>query len=594
MRGRQHQRQRRAHAYALLRTRLTLHSERATAQARTGLHAAQALWREVLEATHQGAWEYDVSADALHHSRLWRSLFGYADEPQGHPLEHWLARIHPEDTARVRMAMRAHLAGTTPFYESLHRLRDSNGHYHWILDRGKAVRFAADGAATRIIGTKLEASQRQLFQQQLDQLADNVPGMLYQFQMDADGHLSFPYVSDGAREVYELTPEQLQADASLAFARLHPHDHHLGLLGIRASARTLGNWQSEYRVNLPERGERWLSGCAKPQPLEHGAVLWHGYLRDITHDKQRELKLHDTERLLQRLLNDMPMALVLVDADGQFYFRNRRFQDMFGFREDLPLTLAQWWQTAYPDPAYRNEVIAQWHAAIAEAKLSGGEIPKGDFHVHLHDGSECTMAIGGLAFGDHFMATFEDRTAQLAQTEHLQQLAYVDGLTGISNRRRFDDALRVEWRRCLRSQKPLALLMIDIDHFKAYNDQYGHLQGDACLQTVASALHGCLHRAQDLVARYGGEEFVCLLPECDLSGAQRIAEAMRQAVQALALPHASSPVAPTLTISVGVACEFPRLLQDSATLLADADAQLYRAKQAGRNRVCAVAANTTG
>ena len=167
----------------------------------------------------------------------------------------------------------------------------------------------------------------------------------------------------------------------------------------------------------------------------------------------------------------------------------------------------------------------------------------------------------------------------------MRQLAYVDGLTGVANRRHFDDQLQIEWRRCERSGQPLSLLMIDIDHFKSYNDQYGHQQGDACLQAVAQTLRAGLGRAHDLVARYGGEEFVCLLPEIDAAGALSVAESLRMAVQALQLPHASSPVAGVVTISIGAASGVPREDGMSADLLARADASLYRAKSEGRNRV---------
>ena len=195
------------------------------------------------------------------------------------------------------------------------------------------------------------------------------------------------------------------------------------------------------------------------------------------------------------------------------------------------------------------------------------------------------MAIGGLVFGNHFMATFEDRTEQIQHTALLQEMAYVDGLTGIANRRHFDESLHIEWRRCLRNGKPISLVMIDIDHFKHYNDEYGHLQGDTCLQAVAAALRDGLGRAQDLVARYGGEEFVCLLPECSLTGARQVAEHLAAAVRALALEHHASPVSDIVTISIGIATTTPDHHNAPDVLLASADANLYRAKQAGRNRV---------
>lgn len=172
-----------------------------------------------------------------------------------------------------------------------------------------------------------------------------------------------------------------------------------------------------------------------------------------------------------------------------------------------------------------------------------------------------------------------------AQNELLRSLVFVDGLTGVANRRRFDEVLPAEWRRCRRSSTPLTLLMIDIDHFKRYNDHYGHPAGDACLQRVAATLKAHFSRSHDLVARYGGEEFVCLMPECDLAAGQRKAAELVAAVAALAIPHADSPTAGTVTLSIGIATVRPDCDGTPETLLATADSALYEAKAGGRNSV---------
>ncbi len=176
--------------------------------------------------------------------------------------------------------------------------------------------------------------------------------------------------------------------------------------------------------------------------------------------------------------------------------------------------------------------------------------------------------------------------AQLtAQSELLQSLAFVDGLTGVANRRRFDETLEMEWRRCRRESLPLSLLMIDIDYFKAFNDSYGHQAGDVCLRAVATCLREQPGRALDLVARYGGEEFVCLLPDTDGAGAQAKAAALCRAVAALGIPHGRSACGANVTVSIGVAALWPAPGCAAHELLASADAALYAAKSAGRNRV---------
>ena len=174
------------------------------------------------------------------------------------------------------------------------------------------------------------------------------------------------------------------------------------------------------------------------------------------------------------------------------------------------------------------------------------------------------------------------------QSDHLRSLSLLDGLTGIPNRRCFDERLEMEWRRAFRNARPLSLLMVDVDHFKRFNDHYGHAEGDQCLQHVAQALSYTLTRPGDLVARYGGEEFVCLLPETECSGAVAVAQMLERRVRDLSLAHANSPSDQVVTVSIGVACLDGRKPLSAPDLVRLADAQLYRAKEAGRGRVCAV------
>ncbi|MEZ5313853.1 MAG: diguanylate cyclase [Thermoanaerobaculia bacterium] len=173
---------------------------------------------------------------------------------------------------------------------------------------------------------------------------------------------------------------------------------------------------------------------------------------------------------------------------------------------------------------------------------------------------------------------------QRANSE-LAALARRDPLTGAANRRQFDEVLDAEWRRARRAHQNLALVIADVDQFKAYNDACGHQAGDLCLQRVAEALATVAHRAGDLVARYGGEEFAVILPGVDGAAAAALAESMRRAVEQLALPHPASTVDSVITVSLGVSSRVPRRGDTSAALVHESDVALYRAKSAGRNRV---------
>ncbi|ARS52860.1 diguanylate cyclase domain-containing protein [Kushneria konosiri] len=168
------------------------------------------------------------------------------------------------------------------------------------------------------------------------------------------------------------------------------------------------------------------------------------------------------------------------------------------------------------------------------------------------------------------------------QSDMLRSIALLDGLTGVANRRRFDEELARIWRQSLREKTELSAFMIDIDYFKRYNDHYGHMRGDTCLRSVAGALEAAVNRPYDLLARYGGEEFVCLLPNTHLRGAVVVAERMQACVQALQLEHSASEIGQRVTVSIGVSTMIANAIDGPQVLLEAADRQLYQAKQAGR------------
>ncbi|WP_295434921.1 diguanylate cyclase [uncultured Thiodictyon sp.] len=202
----------------------------------------------------------------------------------------------------------------------------------------------------------------------------------------------------------------------------------------------------------------------------------------------------------------------------------------------------------------------------------------------------------GLALGavDYIAKPFKEAIVRLRVRTHLElkrqrdllsQLSHLDGLTGIPNRRAFDERLDREWRRALRAGEHLAAAMVDIDHFKEYNDAHGHLAGDDCLRRVAEALAAGLERAGDFIARYGGEEFICLLNGIDDQGTAVMAERLRVGIESLRLPHGASPVSPWVTVSVGAACQRPTQETAPSEVVAAADLQLFTAKRLGRNRI---------
>lgn len=298
---------------------------------------------------------------------------------------------------------------------------------------------------------------------------------------------------------------------------------------------------------------------------------------------QAELALSESKEQLHQILNSIDAGIAFVDADRRYQFVNRFYEVRFNRSREKMIGKYVW------------EIIgSETYAAVKgyiDRVLEGqpqsfefGITYLNDQHAYLSSRLTPAFNSSGQIIG-YYLYVFDiterrhlEQSLQAANAE-LAQLATLDSLTQIANRRRFDEYLEQEWWRTVRSQQPLSLILFDIDFFKRYNDRYGHPTGDRCLFQVAQAVQAAVHRATDLVARYGGEEFAVILPDTCLPGAIVIAERIQQGIKALAIPHACSDVSPIVSISLGVASRVPMITESSKQLIASADRALYIAKQ---------------
>jgi len=275
---------------------------------------------------------------------------------------------------------------------------------------------------------------------------------------------------------------------------------------------------------------------------------------------------------LRMIVNSMDQGLLIVEASGRIQYANPACDRYLGYK---------------PEDLVGRRLADLLEQADAPA---GDAIGQGTREVKIrhHDGSPRAMdltltpmhADDGL-----FVALLHDISHHKQSEDALQRAAMLDPLTKIANRRQFDALLEKEWQRAIRNAQPLSLVVLDVDHFKLYNDTLGHAAGDACLQKVAQALQDHAARPTDLAARYGGEEFVLLFGETPLDAATRLAEMIRTAVETLQMPHPRSLTSPWLTVSVGVATIVPTQLDEIENLFVCADRAMYAAKAGGRNRV---------
>lgn len=304
-----------------------------------------------------------------------------------------------------------------------------------------------------------------------------------------------------------------------------------------------------------------------------------------------------------RLMQHMVVPTFVLDAERNVLIWNHACERLTGVMADEVIGTRNHWCAFYDSPRYcladllalgQTEELAALYAEHTEPGLSGNGLraenwctmPRADRRLYLaidagpiYDDSGKLIAV---------VETVRDMTEQKLAQMALQNLAARDGLTGIANRRTFDDRIELEWLRSQRERQPLSMLLIDVDFFKRYNDSYGHQQGDECLRQIASTVEDALFRPADLAARYGGEEFAVIMPNTNSPGAKAVATRICERIRALNLAHAHSDVANHVTISVGVATMTPGAesarLQSFPDLIAAADAALYAAKHAGRDR----------
>ena len=347
-------------------------------------------------------------------------------------------------------------------------------------------------------------------------------------------------------------------------------------------------------LQVDEHGnERWFTSTKTPLYNTKGEALGLvGVTRDITSQKASDRELIASRDQLAFILSEMSDGVALFDSEGRIIYSNEQYRSMFPLTGKLRVTgalLPEILRAAVESgeqPDVPADEVDRWVDTVMSALRTGL-----DEEVHLYDGRWLHVRTKPLPGGNATVVVSDITLIKRAETElrgltkRLRLQATTDALTGLPNRRAFDECLGIELYRTGRSGQPLSLVMIDIDHFKSFNDIYGHPVGDACLRSVAEALERIDRRPTDFIARYGGEEFCAILPDADEPGAYSFAERLRVAVRNIDRKHDGSEMG-VVTISLGIASYGANDVdRTGATLVARADEALYVAKGAGRDRV---------
>lgn len=322
------------------------------------------------------------------------------------------------------------------------------------------------------------------------------------------------------------------------------------------------------------------------------------YLQDITVRKELEQTAAESRLRLTSIIETVPSGIIVVDQNGQIVVANRMAEEIYGMSKEEIISHpydSRIWKLS--DFAGNPLPVEDYPVSIAIR--TGLPVSNSEYIFRRPNGESAMISCNCSPLFDHegnvtsVLVSLSDITGRIAtQTElraandELRKLSSLDGLTGIFNRRYFNEQLRAEWNTHTLRKEPLSLIMLDIDYFKAYNDTYGHLGGDMCLKTVASTIRSSLKKQRYFVARYGGEEFGIVLPGASLDEAASLAESLRERIESKEISHANSKVSRYVTISLGVASFVPKFGSEEDALVAAADKCLYEAKRT-RNRVVA-------
>lgn len=544
-------------------------------------------WNFALESARQGVWDADVKAGTCYHSPIWRAMLGLTEEDDCSDGRFWLELIHPDDREAAECADVAHREGRTPHFEATFRMRHRDGHWVWILDRGRIIERDAAGNPTRMVGTHTDISPQKEAEEKLAalhermRLATEAGGVgLWSARLDT-GEL---FWDERMLALYGIGPEEFSGRHEDWTKRVHPEDLPRAQAELETALRLGQRYNSVYRIVRPDGEIRYVRALAMEHRAADGTVTVIGTNWDVTEHRLVSMALADEKERLRVTLHSIGDAVISTDTEGRITFMNLAAETLTGHVE--PLVLGAPLDAVYrPVHEDTGEILP---SSVAEALAAGaaveqqhpGKLVRADGTVRsIRDTAAPVRTADGKVIGA--VLVFQDVTNARALQRDLAYAASHDSLTGLKNRAAFEGALQIAYAEARALQQVHAVLFIDLDRFKMLNDTAGHAAGDALLRDVAAVIRGSV-RSRDVVARLGGDEFAILLHHCRVEDAEQVGAKIIEAVSQLRFMWGGKVYG--VGASIGATTLDARSVSIGDTL-AQADVACYAAKSGGRDRV---------
>jgi diguanylate cyclase (GGDEF)-like protein/PAS domain S-box-containing protein len=533
----------------------------------------------IIDGSRAGTWVWNVQTGETRFNARWAEIVGYdLAELQPISIDTWIALTHPDDLKKSNDALERHFDGLSEFYECDARMKHKSGHWIWIQDRGKLISRSEDGLPLWMAGSHIEVTKDKAIQairdealEQLQAIARNISGVLYQYVQRPDGSSYYAYVSEQLADIYGCDANSAKSDSKDVWSTIYAGDLAAITAAVRRSAENLSVFHQKFRIQHPRKGLRWIESKSTPTVAPSGETIWHGYSQDITDQRSSEENL----RVAANVFTYSPEAILIADDALKIISSNDASHKITGYmsNELKGKRLGAW----TIDP-FENFISAEnfeqlkksghWHGELTCRHKSGAAyVALASINAVKNNQDEVT----------HYVAILTDISSIKQKEEELTRYANYDVLTGLPNRRLFQDRLIQAFRRAYRTNGELAVAVLDIDGFKQINDKYGHAAGDKLLREVGQRLINVL-RSDDTVARLGGDEFAFVI--CDIENTkifERILQALSEPISIL------ESASVRVSASLGFTYLKSRLL-DADKLLGEADEAMYKAKKSGKNR----------